>query len=75
MNWSKWVRQGHRWLSVTFAAAVIANLVVMGRGDIALWVGTLTLLPLFLLLLTGLYLFAQPYVTRWRSGRRGRAEA
>jgi hypothetical protein len=28
------------------------------------------LLPLALLLLTGLYLFVLPYATRWRSGRR-----
>jgi hypothetical protein len=28
------------------------------------------LFPLALLLLTGLYLFALPYATKWRSGRR-----
>ncbi len=70
LNWNEWVRQIHRWLSIAFAAAVIANLVVMGRGDIALWVGGLTLLPLALLLLTGLYLFALPYAARWRSVQR-----
>jgi hypothetical protein len=26
--------------------------------------------PLFLLMFTGLYLFALPYATKWRSGRR-----
>jgi hypothetical protein len=49
---------------------VVANIVVMGRGDIALWVGALTLLPLALLLLTGLYLFALPYAAKWRSVKR-----
>jgi hypothetical protein len=74
MNWNKWVRQVHRWLSVAFAAAVIANIAVMGRGDIALWVGFLTLLPLALLLLTGLYMFALPYAEKWRGGRGAPAE-
>ena len=70
MNWNKWVRQVHRWLAVTFALAVIANFAVLGREQIALWVGALTLVPLFLLLFTGLYLFVLPYATQWRSGRR-----
>lgn len=25
MHWSKWIRQTHRWLSVVFTLAVIAN--------------------------------------------------
>jgi hypothetical protein len=70
VDWNKWVRQTHRLLSVTFTVAVIANLVVMGQEKIALWVGLLTLLPLALLLFTGLYLFVLPYATTWRSGRR-----
>jgi cellulose synthase/poly-beta-1,6-N-acetylglucosamine synthase-like glycosyltransferase len=70
LNWNEWVRQIHRWLSITFAVAVAANIVVMGRGAIALWVGALTLLPLALLLLTGLYLFALPYAAKWRSVKR-----
>jgi hypothetical protein len=47
--------------------AVIANLVVLGREQIAVWVGLFTLLPLALLLLTGLYLFVLPYAAKWRS--------
>jgi len=70
LNWNKWVRQIHRWLSITFAAAVIANIALMGQGDLALWVGFLTLLPLTLLLLTGLYMFVLPYATKWRDARR-----
>ena len=34
------------------------------------WVGLLALLPLILLLLTGLYMFALPYAARWRRVRR-----
>ncbi len=64
---NKWIRQFHRWLSIAFTLAVIANLVVMGQEKIALYVGLFTLLPLALLLVTGLYMFALPYVARWRS--------
>ena len=55
MNWSKWVRQIHRWLSMAFALAVLANIAVLGQEQLGLWVGLFTLLPLALLLLTGLY--------------------
>jgi hypothetical protein len=66
VNWNALVRQTHRWLSITFTVAVIVNIVVMGQGELAVWVGLLTLVPLALLLLTGLYLFVLPYATRWR---------
>jgi hypothetical protein len=66
MNWNKSIRQTHRWLSVAFTLAVLANFAVMGDEQIALWVGALTLLPLALLLFTGLYLFALPYAARLR---------
>jgi cellulose synthase/poly-beta-1,6-N-acetylglucosamine synthase-like glycosyltransferase len=69
MNANKWIRQSHRWLSISFTLMVLANLAVMGRGDVALWIGALTLVPLFLLLFSGLYLFVLPYLARWRSAR------
>ena len=69
MNSNKWIRQTHRWLSMAFTLAVIANFVVMGNEQVAFWVGSLTLLPLFLLLLTGLYLFALPYTAKWLRAR------
>ena len=68
MNWSKWLRQIHRWLSIAFTVAVIINLIAVGRNAYADWVGLLALFPLVLLLLTGLYLFVLPYAIRWRSG-------
>ncbi len=70
MNWNKWVRQTHRWLSIAFTLAVIVNLVAVGTGRYAAWVGLLALLPLAVLLFTGLYLFVLPYATRWRGGQR-----
>ena len=70
MNWNNSIRQIHRWLSIIFTICVIANFVVLGRETLALYVGLFTLLPLALLLFTGLYLFVLPYTVRWRSGRR-----
>jgi hypothetical protein len=61
MNWNGWVRQIHRWLSIAFTVAVIVNIVALAQAEQAVWVGLLALLPLVLLLLTGLYLFALPY--------------
>ena len=72
MNWNKWVRQTHRWLSIAFTLTVIANFVALAVGKGAQPPAVVTYSPLFplaLLLLTGLYLFALPYATRWRSGR------
>jgi hypothetical protein len=73
MNWNKWVRQAHRWLSIAFTVLVIINIILnfvpLGQEEFALWVGLLTLLPLALLLFTGLYLFALPYLTRRRGGQ------
>ena len=69
MNWSKWIRQTHRWLSIAFTIAVIINIVALVRKEQAVWVGLLALFPLILLLLSGLYLFALPYSAKWRSGR------
>jgi hypothetical protein len=66
VNWNKWIRQIHRWLSIAFTAAVIVNLVALVREQQGLWIGLLALFPLILLLLTGLYLFTLPYVARWR---------
>ncbi|MDG4786703.1 hypothetical protein O7626_12305 [Micromonospora sp. WMMD1102] len=75
MRWNKWVRQTHRWLSVAFTVTVVAATVaVLTQAEPAAWVYYLPLLPLFLLLGTGLYLFVLPYVTRGRA-RRGAARA
>lgn len=71
LNWNHWVRQVHRWLSIAFTVTVIANFVVLARGGGAPppWVTYAPLLPLAVLLITGLYMFALPYSTKWRSRR------
>ena len=58
MNWNKWVRQIHRWVSIAFTVTVIANFIALAQEGGAL------------LLFTGLYLFVLPYATKRRSGRR-----
>ena len=70
---NKWIRQTHRWLSLAFTVTVIANFVAIAQADGGTpppWVTYSPLLPLFLLLFSGLYLFALPYAARRRSGRR-----
>ena len=74
MNWDKWVRQVHRWLSIAFTVAVIVNVVALGQTEPAVWVYLSALLPLALLLPTGLYLFVLPDCAKWRRGRRAVAK-
>ncbi|TIT89602.1 MAG: hypothetical protein E5W41_01850, partial [Mesorhizobium sp.] len=64
MDWSKWIRQLHRWLSIIFTVTVIANFVAMALGEPPAWVVYSPLLPLFLLLFSGLYMFVLPYAAR-----------
>ena len=69
MNWNKWVRQTHRWLSVAFTVAVIVNGVAVAQKKYTASLGLLAVLPLALQFFTGLYLFALPYAAKWRSSR------
>lgn len=69
MSWNKWIRQGHRWLSILFTVTVAANFVTMGLGEPPGWIVYSPLPPLFLLLFSGLYMFILPY-TAARRGRR-----
>lgn len=70
MNWNKWIRQAHRWLSMAFTVAVIINFVAVVQKRYTNRLGLLAVFPLALLLATGLYLFVLPYAAQWRSGRR-----
>jgi cellulose synthase/poly-beta-1,6-N-acetylglucosamine synthase-like glycosyltransferase len=65
-----WVRQIHRWLSIVFTLAVVANIVAMTLQMQAAWIGFLALVPLIPMLITGLYLFALPYLGRRDDTRR-----
>ena len=70
MKWNKRIRETHRWLSIAFTLAVIVNLIALGQEEPAVWVGVLALLPLALLMFTGLYLFVLPYTAKGRTERR-----
>ena len=73
MSASHLVRQSHRWLSIVFTLTVVANFVAMTQGPPPAWVTYAPLLPLALLLFSGLYLFVLPYAARGRKGRRSQA--
>lgn len=62
-----WIRQLHRWLAVTFTVTVIVTFVALAQEDPIEWVSYVPLLPLALLLFSGLYLFVLPYTRRRRA--------
>ena len=64
---SHFIRQTHRWVCIVFTVTVIANFVAMTQGTPPAWITYSPLLPLFLLMLTGLYMFVLPYVSRRRA--------
>jgi hypothetical protein len=68
---SRWVRQTHRWLSMVFTLTVIANFVAMAIGTPPAWIVYSPLPFLFLMLLTGLYMFVLPYTAKGRAVRAG----
>jgi cellulose synthase/poly-beta-1,6-N-acetylglucosamine synthase-like glycosyltransferase len=65
---NKFIRQTHRWLSIIFTLTVIANFVAMAFGPVPALITYSPLLPLFLMLLTGLYMFFLPYFPKKRAG-------
>lgn len=68
-----WTNIDRRFISMGAAGwhiCFIVNTVAVATGRYPGWVGFLALLPLALLMFTGLYLFVLPYATKWRSGRR-----
>jgi hypothetical protein len=74
VNARKWVRQTHRWTSIAFTVTVVICFVAL-TGALPFWVFYVPLLPLFLLMFTGLYMFVLPYATGRRSGRRAALES
>jgi hypothetical protein len=64
---SFWLRQTHRWICIAFTLTVVANFAIRVKGEPPAWITYSPLPPLFLLLLTGLYLFALPYTAKRRS--------
>jgi hypothetical protein len=72
MSLNVWIRQIHRWVSIAFTATVIANFIALAQGGGGMpppWITYSPLLPLALLMLSGLYLFVLPYATRRRGAQ------
>ncbi len=70
MRLSVWMRQAHRWLAIAFTLGVISYIVAMSGGEQPpMWLGLFALVPLILLLVSGLYLFVLPYAVKWRKAR------
>ena len=69
MRLNEWVRQGHRWVSIAFTVTVLANFAAMTKGPPPAWITYSPLLPLALLLFSGLYMFVLPYAARRRTAR------
>lgn len=70
MSWNAWIRQFHRWMSILFTLTVAANFVQIGMngaGQQPNWITYSPLLPLFLLFLTGAWMFVLPYLAKRRS--------
>lgn len=68
---TRFIRSFHRWTSIVFTLTVIANFVAIGfvgQAGVPPLVTYAPLLPLFLLLFSGLFMFFRPYF-----GRRGAA--
>ncbi len=69
MNINTLIRQIHRWLSIVFVACVIATTIAMAQKPPIVWMSYVPLLPLALMTITGLYLFALPYLAKRGRGR------
>ena len=68
MNWNQGIQQFHRWVSIVFTLSVVATFIALAQEKPVVWVSYVPLLPLALLVVTGLYLFALPYLARRRTG-------
>ena len=69
MQWTKWARQLHRWVSILFTVDVALNGVLVARKQYNSRLGASAAALLVVMLLSGLYLFVLPYVRRGRTVR------
>jgi hypothetical protein len=61
---SQLIRTTHRWLGVTLIALTLINVVAFAIGQAVPWLYYLPLAPLFLSMITGLYMFVLPYLRK-----------
>ena len=50
---------------VTFAVAAIGALIALMQKEPIVWMSYVPLAPLFLLMISGVYLFVLPYAVKW----------
>jgi len=63
MTLSAFARLSHRWLSMLFTLMSVALWLSLGMGiTLAQWVYFAPLLPLALMMVTGVYMFLRPYL-------------
>lgn len=67
MNWNHSIRLIHRWLSAALTVGMVINLIAVVLHRYNNTLGLLAVLPLALLFLSGLYLYALHYFAKWRS--------
>jgi hypothetical protein len=65
------LRQIHRWTAIVFTVSIVVTVIALVQPAPVIWVSYVPLFPLAVMLLTGLYLFAQPYAARRRRDRSG----
>ena len=59
---SRMIRQTHRWTSIVFTVTVAALFAAGAMGPVPQWAYLTPLTPLAVMALTGLWMFAQPYL-------------
>ena len=64
MTLKDYIRQGHRWLGIILTLSILANFVAMAFGPPPSLVVYAPLVPLALLLCSGLYMFFRPNVRK-----------
>jgi hypothetical protein len=52
---------------MVFVATIIITTIALAQPVPIVWVSYIPLIPLFLLLGTGIYMFVLPYAQRWRA--------
>ena len=64
MKMAGFIRQAHRWLGIVFIAIVLINMVAFSVAEPPAWLYLSPLAPLFLMMASGLVMFAQPYIAK-----------
>jgi hypothetical protein len=66
---NNFIRQFHRWVSLIFLFTVIATTVALMQKEPVAWMSYAPLPPLFLLMISGVYLFVLPYAAKRRGAQ------